>query len=78
MSGRGTHHRRNSWCSPCHGWLAALSPLRANVSDTTIRCAAERKITGKEEAYFSALKRGRRLSLFGALYSTRHWRRRTP
>jgi len=54
-------HSRNSWCSPCQASLVTPSPFSATSSFTTIRCAADRKMTGKDVAYFKALYKGRRL-----------------
>jgi hypothetical protein len=57
-----TCHRRNRGCSPCHISSATSSPFSRTNSETTIPCAAERKMTGKAVAYFIALARCRRPS----------------
>lgn len=54
----------------------AISAI-ASGSETTSRCAADRKMTGNAVAYLSALYSGRLESLVGELYSMRHWRKRT-
>jgi len=67
---------RKSGCSPCHVSPVILSPFSFTRSVMTTRWAADRNITGKEVAYFKALKRGLRLSFAGRLYSIRHCRKR--
>lgn len=71
-----TYQRRKSGCSPCHVCRVTELPCVCARSEITIRCAAERNITGKDDAYLIALKSGRRLTLVGDLYSMRHWRKR--
>ena len=46
-------------------------------STTTVRCAAERNITGNDVAYLIALNSGRLLSFVLNLYSTMHCLKRT-
>ena len=72
-----THHRRKRACSPCHASSITSSPFEAMRSDSTSRCAADKKITANELAYFRAFQSGRRLSFDGLLYSTTHCRKRT-
>ncbi len=71
-----TYQRRKSMCPLFHPSLAD-SPFWAIRSDTTIRCAADKKMTGNELAYFTAFQSGRRLSFDGLVYSTIHCRKRT-
>ena len=68
---------RNRGCSPCHGSARAISPFSATKSLTTVRCAAEKKITGNEEAYFKALYRGLKDALSEEIYSMVHCMKRT-
>jgi hypothetical protein len=59
-----TYQKRKIRCSLYHAGSAGVSgDVTGPVSIS--RCATERKITGKEVAYFTALYSGRRLSLSG-------------
>lgn len=69
-----THQSLKRRCSPNHCPEACfnsstLTPLFAATCFTTVRCAAERKMTGNAEAYLIALSRGLEEVLDGRRYS---------
>lgn len=70
------HQKRKILCSLYHAASTGV-PEGAAGSASISRWATERKMTGNDVAYFSALYNWRRLLFNGELYSIRHCLKRT-